>query len=204
MKPNSTFKLLLTFIVFVSSLSIIKAQTFIENFDLYSSLAGRGWVMQNNSNPLGGTNWYQGVSVAAGGPFNSFNGPDSSYIAANYNSTGGSIFSSGKISNWLISPVFNLRNGDTVKFYTQTDPANFSPDRLQFRLSTNGASVNVGTTANSVGDFTTLLQDINPTLALSVYPLVWTQFTSIISGLSAPTSGRVAFRYFVTNAGYYG
>ena len=204
MKLISTFKSFITLTLIVSSVTLIQAQTFVENFDLYTNLAGRGWVMQNNSNPLGGTNWYQGLGIAAGGPFDSFNGVDSSYIAANYNNTGGSIFGSGKISNWLMSPVFNLRNGDTVKFYTMADPAEVRADRLQFRMSTNGASVNVGTTANSVGDFTTLLQDIDPTLAIGGYPIVWTQYTTTVSGLSAPISGRFAFRYFVSNAGYYG
>ena len=37
-------------------------------------------------------------------------------------------------------------------------------DRLELRLSTNGASTNVGTTTTSVGDFTTLLLTVNPLL----------------------------------------
>ena len=203
MKPISTFKLFLTLAIFVCSFTLTKAQSFVENFDLFTTLSGSGWLTQNNSNPVGGTSWYQGVSLAAGGPFNSFNGVDSSYVAANYNST--SITGNkDTISNWLISPVLNLRNGDTIKFYTQTDPANFRADRLQLRLSIGGGATGLGTHANSLGNFTTVLQDINPTLALSVYPLVWTQYTSIISGLSAPASGRVAFRYYVTKGGYHG
>ena len=122
MKPISTFKLFLTLAIFVCSFTLTKAQSFVENFDLFTTLSGSGWLTQNNSNPVGGTSWYQGVSLAAGGPFNSFNGVDSSYVAANYNST--SITGNkDTISNWLISPVLNLRNGDTIKFYTQTEPA---------------------------------------------------------------------------------
>jgi len=49
-----------------------------------------------------------------------------------------------------------------------------------------------------------LLLEINPNLQLSVYPMVWTQYSITISGLAAPTSGRIAFRYFVTNAGLNG
>src|SRR2546428_3306592 len=48
-------------------------------------------------------------------------------------------------------------------FYTRTVDMPSFPDRLQVRMSTNGASSNVGTTATDVGDFTTLLLDINPT-----------------------------------------
>ena len=42
---------------------------------------------------------------------------------------------------------------------------------------------------------------INPSLVTGVYPTAWTQYTITISGLAAPTSGRIAFRYFVTNGG---
>ncbi len=207
MKYNSTFKLIASLVIITaSSVTLSHAQALTENFDNIANLASSGWVIQNNSNPVGGTSWYQGVDIAGGGPLDSYNGATTSYVAANYNSTGGNIITPGKISNWLITPVFNLRNGDTVKFFTTTYAAEVGADRLQLRMSTNGASVNVGTTFNSVGDFTTLLQDINPNLALppSGYPTVWTQYTSIISGLSAPTSGRIAFRYFVNNAGLYG
>ncbi|MBA3469607.1 MAG: choice-of-anchor J domain-containing protein, partial [Herpetosiphonaceae bacterium] len=37
-----------------------------------------------------------------------------------------------------------------------------------------------------------------------VYPQVWTEFTATISGLGAPTTGRIAFRYFVTSGGPQG
>src|SRR5438045_8194180 len=75
------------------------------------------------------------------------------------------------------------------------------PDRLQVRMSTNGASQNVGTTATDVGDFTTLLLNINPTYTTSGYPNAWTQFTVTVSGVPAATTGRLALRYFVENGG---
>ena len=53
-------------------------------------------------------------------------------------------------------------------------------------MSTNGTSQNVGTTATSVGDFTTLLLDINPTYTTTGYPNVWTNFVVTISGLAGP------------------
>ncbi|WP_376785899.1 choice-of-anchor J domain-containing protein [Diaphorobacter nitroreducens] len=58
--------------------------------------------------------------------------------------------------------------------------------------------------AAPLGDFTTLLLSVNPALVANVYPQVWTQYTVTISGLPAPTSGRTAFRYFVTGAGSLG
>ena len=65
------------------------------------------------------------------------------------------------------------------------------PDRLQVRISTNGASTNVGSTATGVGDFTTLLLDINLNYTTNGYPNVWTQFTVTLSGLRllAPRGG---------------
>lgn len=146
----------------------------------------------------------QGSNTGAGGPFDAYNGAANAYIGANYNSTG----TLGTISNWLSMPNRTLRNGDTLSFYTRKPTVGSGmtdyPDRLEVRLSTNGASTNVGGTATGVGDFSTLLLSINPSLIANVYPQVWTQYTVTLSGLPAPTSGRMAFRYFVTNGGQTG
>lgn len=191
---NKIFKLLPAIVLtwFGLTTTNVSAQL-TENFDVITTLPGAGWVQTNNSAPAGLNSWFQGNPTA----FPAFNGATDSYIAANFNNTAGT----GTISNWLITPNFTLKNGDQITFYTRTAIDNLYADNLQVRMSTNGVSSNVGATATSVGDFTTVLLDINPTLALSVYPLAWTQFTVVVSGLTAPTSGRLAFRYFVTNAG---
>jgi hypothetical protein len=106
----------------------------------------------------------------------------------------------GTISNWLLTPEITMNNGDTFSFWTRRTGSGWE-DRLQVRLSTNGGSTDVGATATSVGDFTDLLLDINPTYAPGGYPTVWTEYTITISGLSGPTNGRLAFRYFVENGG---
>lgn len=183
------------------------AQSFTENFDDVALLPGSGWFIQNNSAPVGPLSWFQGTPTTATptpGPFNAWNGAPNAYMAVNFNSTSGT----GTISNWLGMPNRTFRNGDVFQFYTRrpTTPAGGQeyPDRLEVRLSTNGASTNVGTGAAGIGDFTTLLLSVNPTLVTNVYPAVWTQYTITVSGLPAPTSGRMAFRYFVTNAGPLG
>lgn len=177
----------------------ISAQAITENFDDITTLTGNGWFMQNNSTPLGITNWFQGTNVAAGGPFDAYNGAANAYIGANFNNTTGG---TGTISNWLLTPNRTFRNGDVLTFFTRKyNVGTDYPDRLEVRLSTNGASTNVGSGGTAVGDFTTLLLSINPSLVVAGYPYSWTQYTITISGLSAPTSGRAAFRYFVTNAG---
>ena len=151
-----------------------------------------GWVMINHSSPLGLDGWFQGEPTA----FAAFDGASNAYIAANFNNAG----SVGTISNWLLTPQLTLESGSTLTFYTRTEISTF-PDRLQVRMSTNGASTNVGTGATDVGDFTTLLLDINPTYTVGGYPETWTQFTVTVSGTAPGTLGRLAFRYFVEDGG---
>jgi hypothetical protein len=172
----------------------VMAQNFSEGFDDINTLAGSGWqVGPNNSAPIGVTNWFQGNSAV----FNAQAGAPTAYIAANFNNTAGV----GTISNWLLAPTRTLSNGDSFSFWTRTVDQPGFPDRLQVRMSLNGASTDVGATATSVGDFTTLLLDINPSYSTGGYPNTWTNFVVNISGLGGPTSGRLAFRYFVENAG---
>jgi hypothetical protein len=179
-------------------ISSARAQAINEGFDNVENLfTSGGWARQNNSSPVGTTSWFQGGGTSQNPTFPSHSGAASSYIAANFNSTG----NLGNISTWLFTPTRTLRNGDIITFYTR-GTGNQYPDRLEVRLSTNGTSTNVGTTATSVGDFTTLLLTINPNLDVGVYPSQWTQFTITLSGLpAAGVSGRLAFRYFVTDGG---
>ena len=167
-----------------------------EGFNVVSPLPS-GWAAQNLSTTVGTTGWFQGNTTV----FPAQSGPADSYIGANFNNTTGA----NTISNWLFTPNINMKNGDVFTFWTRTvSPATF-PDRLEVRLSTNGASVNAGATSASVGDFTTLLLSVNPTLTTTGYPTAWTQYTINLSGLPAGiTSGRIAFRYFVTDGGPLG
>lgn len=164
-----------------------------EGFDDVTNLPG--WDIINHSEPLGTLDpWYQGVESV----FPAQAGCATCYTAANYNATAGA----GTISGWLIMPTQVLKDGDVLSFWTRTATESIYPDRLQVRLSTNCASANVGTTSTDVGDFTTLLLDVNPTLAVGGYPEEWTQYTITLTGVIAtPAPGRIAFRYFVTNGG---
>ena len=170
-----------------------------EGFDTITTLPAAGWSLQNLSSPLGATGWFQGTSP---NPFPSQSGPPTSYIGANFNNTG----TVGTISNWLITPEQPLSNGTVLRFFTRTVTGAPFPDRLQVRLSTAGASTNVGATATSEGDFTTVLLDINSGLITGPtgYPDVYTEYTITVTGLVAATTGRFAFRYFVTDGGANG
>ena len=164
----------------------------------FETVLPAGWSRVNNSTPpLGVTQWVQGTAATL---FPSFNGTPNSYAWANFNATTGTV-GNETLSAWMISPVLNVKNGDVVSFYTRTVDGPTFADRLQVRLSTAGTSTNVGTTPTSIGDFTTVLVEVNPTLSPTGYPSTWTKFTAIVSGLAAPTTGRIAFRYFVTNGG---
>ena len=166
---------------------------FSENFD---SFPPGSWVNVNNSAPPGTTDWFHGNS----GIFAAQQGAADAYAAANFN---GAAFG-GNISSWLITPTLSLDNGQVFSFYTRTEsPAAFG-DRMQVRLSSNGSSTDVGTTVSSVGDFSNLLLDINPSAADSGYPDDWTLYSLTLSGLSGPISGRLAFRYLVTDTSLNG
>jgi hypothetical protein len=161
---------------------------FTEGFEDVTNLPG--WFQQNNSVP-GTTNWFQGNV----GVFPAFGG--AGYIGANFNNTTGL----NTISNWLVTPVVPLTNGATLTFYTRTVSAPAFPDRLQVRMNKANTGTNVGTGATGVGDFTDLLLDINPTYTTAGYPNAWTQQVATVSGVTGTVNGRLAFRYFVENAG---
>jgi hypothetical protein len=171
-----------------------------EGFDNISTLPGSGWFSVNNSAPLGDSDWFQGNDAI----FTAFQGADNSYIAANFLNTA----AGGNISNWGMTPVLALDGSIQLSFYTRTESGSPFADSLEVRLSTNGASTNVGSTDSSVGDFGILLGTINPGLFVGGYPESWTLIQFDISGLSAGTTGRFAFHYFVsdtnTNGDYIG
>ena len=165
-----------------------------ENFDVLSPIPA-GWVRKNNSEPLGPQEWQQGSPA----DFPAFNGAPESYLMALWSST--TTTGSGTISNWLFTPQTTFKNGDQFKFYTRTAPGSTWADRMEVRISTAGASTNVGTTSTSVGDFTTVLLTINQSLTATGYPQTWTEYTATVSGVTGSVSGRAAFRYFVTDGG---
>jgi len=194
LKKYGSFRLL-ALVGFLAVLGVVesRAQALSEGFDV---VPVAGWFTQNNSTPNGTTGWFQGSSV-----FPSQTGAANSYIGANFNNSTGT----NTISNFLVTPVRTLSAGDTISFYTRTVSASAFPDRLQVRISLAGASTNVGTGVleTSVGDFTTKVLDINPNYDTGGYPEAWTLQTIVLTAaqVPTPTSGRIALRYFVEDAG---
>jgi hypothetical protein len=174
-----------------------QAASITEGFDDITTLTG--WQKTNLSLPVGTTTWRQGDPTR----FAAHAGAESSYIAVDYQS------GTDDVSNWLIAPKqTSLSSTDVLSFWTRSANTGGFPDSLEVRMSTNG-SCNPGTTTSGVGDFTTLLGAINPTLADAGYPTAWTQYTLPLSGLAATNvSGCLAFRYVIsdtsTNGEYIG
>ena len=175
--------------------ALAHAQPLMEGFD---SGVPAGWTVINNSSTVGSTSWFR--PVIAEQPFSAHLGSAlNDYLAANFNSVDPPSGSNGTISTWLLTPQLTWTSGDILRFYSRTvDAPVLFPDRLEVRYSTAGASTNVGANHTQVGDFTTLLTTINPTLTTTGYPSAWTNYT-----LQMPSagSGRIAFRYYVTDAG---
>lgn len=202
----------------------VSNQSFIEEFDTVSSALSRGWMFVNASDPKGGGVWQQGGTITPWfSPFSS-TGTYAGFIGADYSSTSAT---AGIISNWLISPVVTMQNGDKISFYTRAlqypdvDPATGLPNgdttdygnRLQVRLNSSNQGTNAGS-GSSTGDFDNILLDINPTYIFSgikpatispyAYPSKWTRFEATVFGLNGPAKGRFAFRYFIEGGGSNG
>lgn len=160
-----------------------------------------GWIRRNNSDKANGY-WMQCLPTSQNGVWNAADGPDNSCALSSYGAT---MQDHGTISDWIVSPLVNFGAGSTVSFHTRTKPGSQFPDRLQVRACVSGPCTNFGTGAEDVGDFTTVLFDLNPGEAQSVYPEDWTQYTlAFADGVPTSGSGRIAFRYYVHDGGVNG
>jgi hypothetical protein len=220
-------------------------QSFIEEFDTVASAIARGWRFENRSEPVGKGDWIQAYSnrsrpyalVNAKKTVNSNNylgsilpayssrSNNTGYITTScYASAGTLPQGGGVISNWVISPIISMQNGDKIIFYTTAMDSVYSYDnlaeargespnvlekvnvinRLQVRINLNDTSTECGRGVTP-GLFDFLLLDINPSYSLTAFPYFpvhgWTRLEAIVTGLKKPTRGRFAFRYFIEGGG---
>ena len=197
----------------------VSNQSFIEEFDTVSVSLSRGWTIINANTPkdpvLSTLVWQQAGDVIPW--FNAFssNGTYTGFIGASANTSGVLLPVNviPVVSNWLISPLITMQNGDKISFYTRTrffDAQNDYSNRLQLRV-TYSESFDVGA-GNEPGAFTGLLLDINPAYENQrranpspiAFPADWTRFEATITGLNQPVNGRFAFRYYISDAIAYG
>lgn len=213
-------KLLLSFSLLALSLSGNAQNLFSQGFDTGTDLEFEDWVLTNQSTPATIAQWTVANFTAptATTPFggltpNGQAGGLNSFVLVNYASTGvidpttGAASGSGDISNWMITPAINVKDGDIVSFWTRkgTSGTTDYPDRLELRMSTAATTVVPSTGATDLGSFTTLGVSVNPNLVAGfVYPKVWTKYSFVVTGVPTAADVKFAFRYFVTNGGNAG
>lgn len=204
-----------------AAVTVVNDPSFGEGFDTLSKTISRGWIIANNSKPIGTIPWVQGFNYLS--QHHEYDGKLGATNTYYYEGMGGMEYSySGVdfamatsdcghgravISNWLISPVVEIKNGDSITFFTRTfaNPAT-AADRLQVRINPVNGSADIGKDATSVGNFSIVLTDINPTYLLEdegSYPEEWTEYSAIVSGMPGSTAkkSRIALRYFVEDGG---
>jgi hypothetical protein len=156
------------------AMSAQAAVQFQQGFDNVNTLAGQGWTRSNQSDPIGGTGWYQGDASQ----FTSQSGDINSYIAANF----GNAAPGGAIDNWLISPVFNTDKNGSVSFWLRGfDDPNYT-DQIEVGFS-NGSG--------ALGDFAMSDAFTAPTDG-------WTQYTYFYNTGAPGSQARFAIRYVGT------
>ena len=185
-----------------------------EEFDDVSKIGSKGWVIVNNSDKVGPEAWRQGryestnkatfgLDYVVGFPAFSASKSPNDFISCDFYA-GAAV---ANMSVWLISPPTKMKNGDQIVFYTRDaiDDGSFNikdgTDRVQVRANLGTTSTFTGKDWTSVGDFTTLLLDINAGLAFGGYPTAWTKYTITLAGITGTVNGRFAFRYFVQDGG---
>ncbi|MDO5656566.1 MAG: choice-of-anchor J domain-containing protein [Flavobacteriaceae bacterium] len=165
-----------------------------EGFDDINTLATSGWMISNQSNPIGTSSWFQGNSEV----FTSHIRNASSYIGVNYNSIAGA----GTISNWLITPTVNVKDGDKIIFWTPIQTITQWNDRLEVRASSGTLTLPLGN--NGIESFYQTLLIINDNYNFS-YPTDWARYEIVLSGIgTTPQARNFAFRYNVANGGPLG
>jgi len=140
-------------------------------------LSARGWIF-DDVDGAGSTTTFQGNAAIV---FGAYEGPDTGYVAQNYNGA----FAGGLlIDQWLISPEVIVDVGDALQFWHRSPDGSSWPDPLEVWVSTTA-----GTTA---ADFDVQLDAFNASIN------GWAQWTGFF-----PSAGTVRFavRYYTTDGG---
>ncbi|HEX5011553.1 MAG TPA: choice-of-anchor J domain-containing protein [Planctomycetota bacterium] len=166
--------------------------SFVESFDSVGTvssgqdgpagLIAKGWIFRNQSAPKGAKGWYSGAyfTPQAG----------AGYLGSDSLATD---FFGGDISLWALLPaVPGQVAGDTLTLHVRAETSS-NHDVLQLRYSPGGGT-GTGSTATSVGDFTTLLQVLDP-MPTGGWATV---------AVPVPGAGRLALRWVVEDACNFG
>lgn len=156
------------------------SQAATEGFANVSALPGQGWQFINASTPPGSTTgWVQGdVKV-----FTAQDGPDNSYISANYNNAA----PGGTLDNTMLTPFFSTFNFGDISFYARAAADPGYSDTLTYGL------------VDDAGNFTLAQTFTVPTDG-------WQSYTLHFDGTGSNTRSRFGIRYsgLADNANYVG
>jgi hypothetical protein len=162
---------------------------YTDNFDgsnTVAALEARGYLTYYRGNPdsIGVVPiWFQGTT----GTFPSFNGPDTGYVASNFNSVVGA----NDIDNWLVLPSLAVDSGDVVSFYSQSPIPDLTlgifVDSLHVWYSAAGDTLPEDTTWVLLGEF-------------EVNMLGMWEYKQFSIPETSP-NGRIAIRYKVADGG---
>ncbi len=205
-------KRILLSLVFSQSLFFGFGQVILyQSFDFLEGIVGDenyDWKLLNVSNPIGtvsNESWFQADGTMG---INAYMGLEPNcYVQADRYVT--SAVTGGTISNWLISPVIILSDGDSVRFHTISYDNINRPDKIEIRVSTLGENSVLPTSATEAGSFNILIGVINADLTTTGFPCVqngqtWTRYSFPVAGINFGNDCRVAIRYFVPNSGLQG
>src|SRR5262245_31014409 len=119
-------------VVALAGLAGVARADFVEGFE--PPFNGTGWDFHNQSNPIGSPQAYfltGDLSVVHSG---------TQALGVSYQAGSGV----STLSDWAVLPTQTLNDGDTFSFWTEAPFSDTFPDRLQVRMSLNGASANTG------------------------------------------------------------
>ena len=176
MKNKITISTIVVFLFysFSSLAQIIKWEDRMNGDNSVAGLQARDWIVLNEDGGGVTDPWFQG-----GSQFLTFEGPDTGYVASNFN--GANL--DGVIDQWLISPAITVVPGDTLYFWARSPDGSMFDDSINIMYSSTA-----GTTPAafiSLGRFFVDTTD-------------WQQFR--ISFVSTSTI-RFAIRYYLFDGG---
>lgn len=149
----------------------VQATTLIdEGFNSFAALSGAGWVVLNESAPVGSTGLFQGDGTL----FAAQAGAADAYVGGNFNAGA----PGGTLSAWLITPQFSTATDIEVSFYARADIIAPYFDQIAFGFSSGSSS----SAAFTLGSATTLSGG-------------WAQYTGTIAAQGAGSFGRFAIAY---------
>jgi len=174
--------------------------TYTEEFEDFYAMQTKGWYLSEYSqiDTMGTTDWTPGIYGGTKTDTNFYGffaySYQSNFLEYAYSYVPAAN-SGTSVSSWMLSPVLLVKNGDSISFYTRGDTTGKYTNRMQVLMDTLG-SVNIGHDVNSVGGYTSMLFDINPTQAAGGYPTTWKKYEYIFSGLTGSKRVRIGFRHY--------